>query len=120
MKIDYEDFRKLQQLSDELKVKENQDKQLISDLIDYMIEAKIYPVTNEMKARNYTAFDMVRYYGPFWYEWHDVITQCESCGMDIRDHEKGPPYTTGVYYGQMWHITGLVICKTCDEIMKIF
>lgn len=118
MLLSFNEHKWLHMLQCELKKKLcEQDTQLINDLIESLVACKLYYYTPEMIKRDMTMYQIVRCHGPYWYEWHNKITQCESCSVDIRDHDRGPPFTKGKYLINFGGQGGLVLCEICYSVM---
>jgi len=117
MLLSFDEHQWLHMLQSELKKKFiEQDSQLIEDLIESLVGSKLYYYTPEMIKRNMTMTQMVRSHGPYWYEWDNKIIQCQSCSIDIRDHDRGPPFTKGKYLINLCNPAGMVLCDTCHTV----
>lgn len=117
MQLSFDEHQWLHMLQSELKKNLiEQDPQLINDLIESLVASKLYYYTTEMLKRDMSMVQMVRSHGPYWYEWDNKITQCQSCSVDIRDHERRPPFTTGKYLLNMGNLAGIVLCDTCHTV----
>lgn len=117
MQLSFDEHQWLHMLQNEVKKKlSEQDSQLVRDLIESLVESKLYYYTNEMLKRNTTMEQMVRTHGPYWYEWDNKITECQSCSADLRDHDRGPPFTKGKYLLNVGSPAGMVLCDICHTV----
>lgn len=118
MQLSFDEHQWLHMLQSELKKKLiEQDSELIEDLIESLVGSKLYSYTPEMIKRNISMIQMVRTHGPYWYEWDNKIIQCQSCSADIRDHDRGPPFTRGKYLLNVGSPAGMVLCEICYAVM---
>jgi hypothetical protein len=50
-------------------------------------------------------------------DWGSVITNCEYCGSDIRDLEKGPPHLKAIHTKRLG-VSGVnLMCFKCRDEM---
>jgi len=117
MTINKETELKLQKLRGESRKFPNSDKQIMQNLVDELFEEGTYYITPDMQESGKTPMYMVNHYGVYWFNW-DNIADCEWCGKDIRDIEKGPPNTKSIYVKRLGIDGGQLICFDCESEMK--
>lgn len=117
MTISKETEDKLQALRKELRQFPNENKPVIEQLVKSLVDEGTYFITPEMKRTGDSPLKMAKTRGVYWFNWDYGVSECEKCGDDIRDLEKGPPCTKSVYIKRLGVDGGELICLKCSDKM---